>query len=155
MLIYWSKVASYAFVGLAVILLLVACAQNRANQAIAPVRDVTVCSLYSHAEQVSGKQVRLSGIYTTDRIENTTITDQHCQKMWILPLDAASKVDSDSLKRFDDAVAGTLSDSSVRVFYIKVLGKFVWRENKKPHGAIYLEKVLHYKRLYNVDPWKQ
>jgi hypothetical protein len=155
MLTYLSKLASYAFVGLVAISSLVACAQGRANQGVAPVRDVTVCSLYGHGEQMSGNLVRLSGIYTTDRMENTTITDPHCSKVWILPYDAISNVDRDNLKRFDDAVAGKLSDSSLRVFAVTLLGKFVWRQNKNPHGAFYIQKVTQFKRLHNVNPWKQ
>lgn len=155
MLTYLGKPACYAFIGLVAISSLVACAQDRANQGGAPVRNVTVCSLYDHAEQMSGNLVRLSGIYTTDQMENTTITDPHCPKVWILPYDAISNVDRDNLKRFDDAVAGKLSDSSLRVFAVTLLGKFVWRQNKNPHGTFYIQKVTQFKRLHNVNPWKQ
>lgn len=149
-----SKVANYVLAGLVGALSLVACAQERANQVVVPVLNVTVCSLYSHAEQMNGNRVRLSGVYTTDRIENTTITDPHCPKEWILSYDATTGVDRGSLRRFDDAVAGKLSDSSLRVFAVTLLGKFVWRQNKNPHGAFYIQKVTQFKRLHNVNPWK-
>lgn len=147
------KIAGYAFVGMIASASLIACAQGSVSKGkLAP--KATVCSLYSHAKELNGNLVRLSGIYTTDRFENTTITDSHCPNVWIAPYDATS-VDSESLKRFNDAVAGELSDSSLRVFSAEFMGKYVWRPNEKPHGAIYIEKVLSFKRLHDVDPWKQ
>ena len=151
MLISARKVAGYAVVGLTAFASLLACAQGRART---PAQSVTVCYVHSHAKELNGRRIRLSGVYTTDRLENASITDPHCPKVWVAPYDS-SDVDAESMKRFDDAVAGDLADSSLRVFSVEFVGKYIWRPKDRQHNTFYIEKVLSFKRLHNVDPWKQ
>lgn len=116
---------------------------------------VTVCDLYKNAKAMSGRSVRLVAIYTTDRVENSTLTDSHCSKIWITPYDATTNVDRRSLRKFDDAVQGNLSDSGLRVLYVDLIGKYILNSKKSQYGEFYIEKVIQFERLNNMNPWSR
>jgi hypothetical protein len=108
----------------------------------------SICKLSEGGRRLSGAHVRVTAIYSSDLLERSTITDDDCPSVILVPYDAPdAKLDSASMRRFNNALQGELSDRSLRKYLVDVSGKYVWRENEIPHGAIYIEKVWSFKRL--------
>lgn len=111
----------------------------------------SICELTQRGKEASGAQVRVRAIFTSDLLERSVITDPKCPSVVVIPFDAEeSKLDVESIRRFDVAVAGKLSDRAIRVFSVDVSGIYVWRGGEKPAGSIYIEKVWCFKRR-NAD----
>ncbi|MBB5877738.1 hypothetical protein [Xanthomonas sp. 3498] len=107
----------------------------------------SICELAQRGKRISGAQVRVRAIFTSDLLERSVITDPKCPSVVVIPFDAEeSKLDMESMQRFDAAVAGELSDHTIRVFSVDVSGTYVWRGDEQPAGAIYIEKVWCFKR---------
>ncbi|MDY4282971.1 hypothetical protein [Xanthomonas sp. LF06-19] len=107
----------------------------------------SICELTQRGKEAGGAQVRVRAIFTSDLLERSVITDPKCPSVVVIPFDAEeSKLDVESIRRFDAAVAGKLSDHTIRVFSVDVSGTYVWRGDEQPAGALYIEKVWYFKR---------
>jgi hypothetical protein len=115
----------------------------------------SICFIHNNHSKMNGKIVYISAIYTTDLIENSTLTGFNCKNVKFAPYDAETNVNKESMKNFDVAVRGDLSDSSLRVFYVRLIGKYIWEPHVKPNDRIYIMEVKYFKRLQSVNPWRR
>lgn len=112
--------------------------------------NTSICDLAKQRGTANGMHVRVKALFSTDLLERSFITDPQCPEVVVAPFDAAKpELDTKSMKRFDRAVRGRLSDSSARVFSFNISGKYIWRMDETKSGAIYIEKVWSFKRIHD------
>lgn len=111
-------------------------------------RVTSICELQQHRDKSSGVRVRLTAIYSSDLLERSTLSDDRCPMVIMVPFDAPKRnQDLSSMRLFNKALeGGGISDRSLRIFEVDISGKYVWRKNEQIHGAIYIEKIWSFSK---------
>ena len=107
---------------------------------------VSLCDLAAHGESSDGHQVRLKAYYLTDLFHGAALKDKSCPKLELAPFLSTEPMPDPSLKAFDDALRSTNSAHVIQ-FLVDVEGRFVWRKDKQPCGALFITSVATFERI--------
>lgn len=111
----------------------------------------SICSLVGAGAPTNGAKVRISGFFLTDYLERSVVADPACPTAQ-LALYADPVATKEEAARYQRLVVTStmrdyIEDHRTGVYAIDVTGRFVYRKDEKPHGAIYADHVLNFKRL--------
>ena len=114
-------------------------------------RITSICSLVGADAPTNGAKVRIRAFFLTDYLERSVVADPACPTVQLaLYADpVATKEEADRYQRLvvTSTMRDYIEDHRTGVYAIDVTGRFVYRKDEQPHGAIYADNVLRFKRL--------
>jgi hypothetical protein len=104
----------------------------------------TVCKIATSPALYAGKEITLSTTFITDLLESSSLIDSRCPGVVIAPYDTDGEKHP-SVRAFDVAVSGKLTDHRSRVFSVVAVGRFDLDRSERV-GRFTIRRIVSFKR---------
>lgn len=125
--------------------------QNRTSQNRKQAQAISICSLIGRDAPPSGIEVRVRTFYTTDYMEHAGLADPECPSFGVAVSFQSATIGTHNKKARERLIkmiqADEIEGHLTGVYEIDFTGRFVYRKDKQPHGAIDVDHVWSFKRL--------
>lgn len=114
-------------------------------------RITSICSLVGADAPTNGAKVRIRAFFLTDYLERSVVADPACPAVQLAlyadPVTTKEQADRYQRLVVTSTMRDYIEDHRTGVYAIDVTGRFIYRKDEQPHGAIYADHVLSLRRM--------